>query len=256
MIEQGAKILKAKLAQTLRNEEFCPSWLLGIWINPFFIIRKGLFNGVRQTSKEITGGKLLDIGCGSKPYENLFDVEEYIGIDLRISGHDHKSSKVDKYYDGKVIPFDDEFFDNAFSSEVFEHIFNIDEVLSEIHRVMKNNGKLCITCPFVWDEHEQPYDFARYTSYGIRHLLNKNGFELIQFNKSTSYLAKIFQMLSAYVFQHLLPKNKYGRFILTPIFVAPINIIGSILNFTLPSADTFYHNNIVLAKKVSYRETP
>ena len=88
---------------------------------------------------------------------------------------------IEKYYDGKVISFNDEFFDNAFSSEVFEHIFNIDEVLCEIHRVIKNNGKLCITCPFVWDEHVQPYDFARYTSYGIRHLLNKNGFELINF---------------------------------------------------------------------------
>ncbi len=232
-----------------RREAFYPSYLIGIWINPSFIIRRGLIDGLREISPFLQNGKLLDIGCGSKPYEELFKVEEYCGIDIEVSGHNHASSKVDKFYDGKVIPYSNEDFDHVFSSEVFEHVFNIDELLSETNRVLKPGGKFAFTCPFVWDEHEQPYDFARYTSFAIEHMLTKHGFKLIKLKKSTGYIETVMQMLSVYLYQNVLPKNNYIRIILTPLVVSPINILGLILKFILPKNDNFYHNNIVLAEK-------
>lgn len=232
------------------NESFNPSYFLGIWINPYFIIRKGLIRGVRKISKIFQGGKLLDVGCGSKPYEKLFNVDSYVGIDVEISGHNHKRSKIDKFYDGKNIPFDDKTFDYVFSSEVFEHVLNLDVLLNDINRVLKKDGKLGFTCPFVWDEHEQPYDYLRYTSFSIKNILHKHGFELIELNKSTSYFQTVMQMLSAYIFQHVLPKNKYLKLILTPFFVAPINILGILFGLILPRNYDFYHNNIVIAQKL------
>ena len=223
--------------------------MLGLWINPFFIIRKGLINGVIEISDHVKEGKLLDVGCGSKPYKEIFDVDEYIGIDIEVSGHDHSSSDIDMYYDGKEIPFSDNFFDHVFCSEVLEHVFNIDELLNEINRVLKDGGTFSFTCPFVWDEHEQPYDFARYTSSAIDHLLSKHGFELIKLSKSTFYFQTVMQMLSAYVYQHVLPKNKLVRVLLTPVLVAPINIIGLLFGYFLPKNNNFYHNNIVVARK-------
>jgi ubiquinone/menaquinone biosynthesis C-methylase UbiE len=224
--------------------------MLGLWINPFFIIRKGLINGVKEISAHIKGGKLLDVGCGSKPYKEFFDVDEYIGIDIEVSGHEHYSSHIDMYYDGKSIPFTDNFFDHVFSSEVFEHVFNIDELLNEINRVLKDGGTFCFTCPFVWDEHEQPYDFARYTSFAIDHLLSKHGFKLIKLSKSTFYFQTVVQMLSAFVYQHVLPKNKLFRLLLTPVLVAPINITGLLFGYFLPKNSNYYHNNIVTARKI------
>ncbi len=233
-----------------RRQTFYPSYMIGIWINPSFIIRRGLMDGLQEIAQSLHNGKLLDIGCGSKPYEELFDVEEYLGIDVEVSGHDHASSKVDKFYDGKVIPYDNEHFNHVFSSEVFEHVFNLDELFAEINRVLKPGGKFAFTCPFVWDEHEQPYDFARYTSFAIEHMLAQHGFKLIKLKKSSGYIETVMQMLSSYLYQHVLPKNNYIRVILTPILVAPINILGLILKFFLPKNDNFYHNNIVLAEKV------
>ena len=223
--------------------------MLGLWINPFFIIRKGLINGVTEISDHAKEGKLLDVGCGSKPYKEIFDVDEYIGIDIEVSGHDHSSSDIDMYYDGKEIPFSDNFFDHVFCSELLEHVFNLDELLNEINRVLKDGGTFCFTCPFVWDEHEKPYDFARYTSFAIDHLLSKHGFELIKLSKSTFYFQTVMQMLSAYVYQHVLPKNKLVRVLLTPVLVAPINIIGLLFGYFLPKNNNFYHNNIVIARK-------
>ena len=242
--------MKSFLRKTWDKEQFNPSFILGIWINPFFIIRRGLINGVREISSHMNQGKLLDVGCGSKPYEKLFNVMDYIGIDIEISGHNHSSSKVDKFYDGEKIPFEDEFFENAFASEVFEHVFNIDELLDEINRVLKPGGRLGFTCPFVWDEHEQPYDFARYTSFAVEHLLTVHGFKLIKLTKSTGYFETVMQMLSAYISQHVLPKNAYLRILLIPLFVSPINIAAIALAKVLPKNTNFYHNNIVIAEKL------
>ena len=242
--------MKAYLNYLWKRESFFPSYLLGIWINPFYIIRKGLLDGVREITLHVKGGKLLDLGCGSKPYEDIFEDEEYIGVDIEVSGHDHSTSRIDKFYDGKVIPFSDHQFDSVFSSEVFEHVFNLEELLEEISRVLKPGGKLAFTCPFVWDEHEKPYDFARYTSFAIKHLLHKHKFKLIILKKSTGYVETVMQMLAAYFWQHVLPKNKYLKLILTPFFVAPINIFGLILRRLLPHNNNFYHNNIVVAEKI------
>ncbi len=238
------------LKKIYKKEQFYPSYILGIWIHPLFIIRRGLINGIREISSFVQEGKLLDVGCGTKPYEDMFKVDEYIGIDIQVSGHDHSDSKVDMFYDGKTIPFADEYFDNVFCSEVFEHVFNIDELLPEINRVLKRGGNLCFTCPFVLDEHEQPYDYARYTSFAIEHLLSKNGFKLVKLRKSTVYIETVMQMLSSYIFQHVLPKNNYIKLMFTPLLVAPINILGKVLSKILPKNENFYHNNIVVAEKL------
>ena len=233
------------------REAHCPTILIGIWLNPFFIIRRSLFKGISDIAAHLSEGKLLDFGCGSKPYENLFDVDEYIGIDISVSGHSHTASKVDCFYDGKVVPFPDAYFDNVFSSEVFEHVFNIDEILDEVSRVLKLGGKLGFTCPFVWDEHEQPFDYARYTKFALEHLLQKHGFDLVMFEKSTGYVETIAQMLSAYLWQNVLPRNLYLRFLFVPIVIAPVNLLGLLLSFILPKSDAFYHNNIVIAQKIA-----
>lgn len=238
-----------RIINVIEKEKFCPTFVLGIWINPFFIIRRGLYKGIKKITIGFNDGKLLDVGCGKKPYEHIFQVEEYLGIDVEVSGHDHTHSKIDVLYDGTSIPFCDSYFDYVFSSEVFEHVFNLDELLSEINRVLKKNGKLAFSCPFVWDEHEQPYDYARYTSFALEHLLSKHGFDIIELHKSTNYVSTIAQMFSAFVFQHMLPRNIYLRYLLTPLFVAPINIAGLLFGAILPKNTDFYHNNIVLAQK-------
>ena len=229
------------------REMFAPG-LLGVFINPFFFIRRALYKGVIARKGCLTG-KLLDFGCGRKPYRPFFDVQEYIGLDIEESGHSHKNESIDVFYDGGVIPFADNHFDSAFSSEVFEHVFNLDEVLLELQRVLKPGGHLLVTVPFVWDEHEVPYDFGRYTSFGIAHLLKKAGFEMVSSDKTTNYVETIFQLWNAYVSQVVLPKNKMLKALLTPLFIGPVTILGIVAAALLPKSQGFYHNNVVVARK-------
>ena len=81
-------------------KEFNPSIF-----HPFFFIRKGLLKGIAQHAEKIQG-KLLDFGCGSKPYQSLFQVDEYIGVDYENSGHTHINEQIDVFYDGKHLPFE------------------------------------------------------------------------------------------------------------------------------------------------------
>ncbi len=237
-----------KLEEIYLKETFQPTWM-SLFVNPLYFIRKGLFKSIKSNAKYMKG-KMLDFGCGSKPYKNLFDVKEYIGVDIEESGHSHKNENIDVFYDGKKIPFDDNSFDSVFSSEVFEHIFNLDDILKEINRVMKKDAKLLLTLPFVWDEHEVPYDFARYTSFGIKDILEKNGFQVIKAEKTTTYIETVFQMWNAYVSQVILGFHKHLKVFLFPFLIAPVTLLGILLSKILPDNGNFYHNNVIIAKKI------
>ena len=232
----------------LYNKSLFQPTLFGLLFNPFFIIRRGLYQKVSLLSRYMDG-RLLDFGCGRKPYKALFNVVEYIGTDIEVSGHDHTNEEIDVYYDGKTLPFADESFDSIFSSEVFEHLFNLPKILDELHRVLKPGGYMLVTLPFVWDEHEIPYDYARYTSFGIKHLLEEHGFSIVEEQKTTSYVATICQMWAAYVYQHIFPKNKIARIALTPLFITPITILGVVLSAILPTNMNFFHNNVLVVQK-------
>ena len=235
-----------KLKHILKKQQFLPTYL-GLIINPFYIIRKGLFMGIKNNSKHING-KLLDFGCGNKPYESLFNVTEYVGLDIVESGYpDEKSAEV--FYDGKKIPFNDNTFDSVLASEVFEHIFNPDEALLELNRVLKKGGNILITVPFVWFEHEIPYDFARYTSFGIEHLLRKNGFQIVKTEKTTNYLESLIQLFIAYIFNIVFPKNIYIQYLLHLLITFPLSILLLFLSKLFPSSDKLYCNIVIVAKK-------
>src|SRR5690606_10312656 len=151
-----------------------------------------------------------------------------------VSGHDHHNEDIDVYYDGETLPFADDCFDSVFSSEVFEHVFNLPQIVDELYRVLKPGGRMLVTVPFVWDEHEIPYDFARYTSFGIRHILGEKGFVILEEYKTTNYVATIFQMWAAYVYQYIFPRNKVLRITLTPLFIMPITGCGLMFSAILP----------------------
>ena len=238
------------IIQTYYKHAFDPSQYIGVLINPFYIIRRKLVLNVKDIANRYQGGRLLDLGCGSKPYEHLFSVDEYIGVDIEISGHDHRLSKIDKYYDGKVIPFRDGYFDIVFSSEVFEHVFNLKDILNEINRVLKPGGILAFTCPFAWEEHEQPYDYARYTSFALISLMKEHSFEIVTIKKSTNHFETLMQLFTSYISLHILPKNKWLKIIFGIFTVAPLNIIGVLLGKILPDSENLYHNNIVTARKI------
>lgn len=236
-----------KLKQLYIDEQFNPK-IIGLFINPFYFARKGLYKHVSELIRNLNG-KVLDIGCGQKPYRNLCSCTEYIGLEID-TPQNRQNKKADFFYNGVTMPFSDNYFDSIISNQVFEHVFNPNEFLRETNRVLKMDGVFLITVPFVWDEHEQPYDYARYSSFGLKHILNDNGFEIIEHRKSNNGLEVIFQLLNDYIYKITVTKNGYFNLIITLFLMAPVNIIGLLLSKLLPNNNDLYLDNIVLAKKV------
>lgn len=238
----------SKLKKIVAKQNFNPGFL-GLFVNPFYFARVGLYKNIKELSHFISG-IVLDVGCGEKPYQSIFSVEKYVGMDIEQSGHIHKNENVDVFYDGKKFPFESDSFDSIISNEVLEHVFNPNEHLSEIYRVLKPGGKFLITVPFLWDEHEQPYDYARYSSFGLSHLLKINGFDVIEQRKSIADIRVIFQMINAYIYKKTRWfQNGILNYIITIILTAPFNIIGEIFGLILPKNKDLYLDNIMVAVK-------
>lgn len=218
---------------------------------PGYFVRHRLVEGIRRYANYMNGA-MLDFGCGSKPYQSLFKVDKYIGLDYDGDGHSHVGEQIDYYYDGKKIPFDDNTFDSVFTTEVFEHVFNLTEILPEIHRVMKKGALILITCPFAIAEHETPIDFARYSSFGLKHLMEINGFEIVAQEKLGNSIEVIVSFWLSYLTIHITKQlNKI------PFLGSLFEIINStILNLfaigfgkIFPKGKELYLNNLILCKK-------
>ena len=198
-------------------------------------------------------GNLADIGCGSKPYQKYFSaVKNYTGFDMANEGHSHTNESIDIFFDGKTIPAADASFDSAISSEVLEHVFWPAEWLTEINRVLKTEGSFLLTCPFMFHEHEVPNDYGRYSSYGLKYLLEQHGFEIVEQLKAAPGLQCVllqWNILWWKFFERLLPKPL--AFVLAWFFFFPSNIIGLLFGWLWKRTDSFYAGNMVLCKKIT-----
>ncbi len=228
-------------------------------LSPFFLLRRNFWKIFKQNSSFLTG-KSLDFGAGNQPYKDLFtNTSSCVSLDIETSGYPTEKKTADVYYDGKTIPFEDNTFDSIFASEVFEHIPNLPEILQELHRVLKPGGTLMVSFPFVWPEHEQPYDFRRLTRFGTQDLFEKDQqFKIMHYFTLCNYIETVFLLIIYYIF--CLPdkyfKNKKNpifillRVIIILFFVIPLNILAMILGFLLPNNIDLFTGQIVIAKKL------
>ena len=112
-------------------------------------------------------GRLIDIGCGTKPYRDLLApyVDEHIGQDHQDGPHD--KSNVSILSDAYDIPVADASFDSAVCTGVLEHLEEPEEALCECNRILKPGGIAIYSVPFIWHLHEEPRDFFRFSKQGL-----------------------------------------------------------------------------------------
>jgi SAM-dependent methyltransferase len=229
-----------------------------------WLVRRGLVKVIAYAAKHYASGALLDVGCGGKPYERCFSpyVRSYVGLDTPAS----TLSLADVVGFADNLPFEDCCFDTVLCSSVVEHLAAPQKAIEEMFRVLRPGGHLILTAPQMWHLHEEPWDFYRYTIFGLRHLVQDAGFEIL---RETSY-AGPWSMLGVFFIIHSgsypqwffrkLSSNSAPRrgtrqsnswqkwFLPFRIPIAIINILCAALD-CIPHPGVYWVENAVIAKK-------
>jgi SAM-dependent methyltransferase len=197
-------------------------------------------------------GRMLDAGCGNKPYQPFFDsvTDRYVGVDLT----QNRKNSVDVIIGpADPLPFQDGSFDTVLSTQVLEHVPEPAAYLSDLARVLTPGGYLLLTCPASYMLHEEPHDFFRFTSHGLRHLLKKAGLTVVRLDTAGGAWRLIGQILV----NHKAHGRRWKFPILSGIVYYAV-LVGGNLFFSL--LDDFNTNRLdpanymVVARKVGRNE--
>lgn len=175
-------------------------------------------------------GRLVDIGCGLKPYAKLFApyVTEHVGVDHPDSPH--ALTAVDILATAYDIPVESASFDTALLSEVLEHLEEPLPALHECFRLLRPGGKLILTAPFVWVLHEEPRDYLRYSPHGLRWLLEQASFVDVDIRPLSGQWGTL-ALLSGYALRRS-PARRLGR--LLDAFVHRSHLVAECLDRRRP----------------------
>ena len=141
----------------------------------------------------------LDLGCGESPYIKYFP--NRIGFDFQAR------EGVDVVGDMHQLPFENEKFDIILCSEVLEHSRSPHIAIEEMKRVLKPGGTLILTTRFIFPIHDSPYDFYRYTKYGLRHLFRD--WEIVELEEEAGTIKTLGILLQRIAFQTKLLGGKF-----------------------------------------------
>lgn len=209
------------------EEHFFRPRRYSVLINPYFINRYQLFRAITTFAKSTTATtKILDVGCGIKPYRHLFPAAEYVGIDIAGGGHADQAKTVDAFYDGHHIPFPDGSFDALICTQVLEHADDPDQLVRECSRVLKPGGTAFFSMPFTYPEHEIPYDFRRFTRFEHERLYKKHGFANINIQATTGFCGTFGQLFVIWLFESIPFRSTALKSILSVCVFAPIQILA------------------------------
>ncbi len=167
-------------------------------------------------------GNLVDIGCGNKPYIDFFShVDRHIGVDIA-------GDEADIIADAVFLPLQSDSIDVVLCNQVLEHESEPDKLLVEISRILKEGGLLILSAPQMGRLHGEPYDYYRYTRWGLKYLIEKNGMKIDIVESHGGFFRSIGSHFDFFIIDYF-GKNK---------------CIKNILRFTVININNFMSNFI------------
>ena len=232
------------------NSQFFPRFV-DVLVNPFWLCRRELYKKMCVYAPRLSD-VVLDFGCGTGPYKSLLaSAAQYTGLEYD-SPENRATKNADIYYDGQSIPLEDASINGILSTQTLEHVPNPERIVEEWARIMRPGGYLLLTIPLMWPEHEMPYDFQRYTTNGIRTLLENNGFEIVSQERLLCDCRAPAQLFFAWLYDVLklgsrsLPVRLGG----TAVLFAPVSLVATALAAVMPKSSNTYLDNLVFARRV------
>ena len=217
-----------------------------------YALSKGLKYAIDRELKNKKKLKILDVGCGFKPFYPFFKniAKEYIGTDITKNG-----DLVDIICPAESLNIKNGYADLVLCLSVLEHVDDPYEVVKELYRVTNKNGIVFASTHGAFPFHPYPQDHWRWTQTGLKVLFEKYGsFKNIHVFTTLGSIATLFIPLSYYLYEWT-SKNKLRSKLLRKLLVFINNYIGLILDKKIKSLHdinkptTFFSEIFIIAKK-------
>jgi SAM-dependent methyltransferase len=170
--------------------------------------RRAVLHFVEDTAASLPkGARVLDAGAGEGPYRPLFGHVRYVALDDRRGDRNWDYGHLDAVGDLLRMPFRDAAFDAVLCTETLEHLTEPQGFLREVARVLRPGGRLHMTAPLDFREHQEPHDYFRYTRHGLRMLSERAGLRPLSIEPEGGY----FRMLGDKIqpaHRHLFGKDR------------------------------------------------
>lgn len=236
-----------------RDIELTDKYLSSTLFHAGFWVRTRLDNAIKLKAN-VAHGVLLDIGCGVKPYEDVFApyIARYIGLEYSPDSG-YRGNKADFCGDAGYLPLANESVDTVLCTEVFEHLPHPEKAAEEIARVLRPNGVAIITAPFFYPVHDA-YDFFRYSPDGIATILKRHGLKIEEVNSLSGGGVTVAAMFNLLWFDlgFLWTKWLYPiGVILRPllwILIFIVNVLGWLFDQVIASKQMSF-NHLTIARK-------
>jgi SAM-dependent methyltransferase len=190
-----------------------------------YAVRKPLLDWL--AAQDVRGLRVLDVGCGDRPYEALLvGAAEIVGFDVPGNPHADIHGSID------AIPVEDASFDVVLCLQVLEHVPDPAAAVRELRRVVKPGGRVFLSTHGVYPFHPNPDDLWRWTHDGLERLFCANGEWSSVTVRPGAGTAATVAMLVAHVID-LLAKRVRLRPLGTPL-VALLNAGGEALDRAVP----------------------
>lgn len=192
-----------------------------------FIVLSQLNHWLENNAKPFALGILLDYGCGGQPYRTLFGevVSRYIGADVVAAAGINLDVILTP---GSPAPLPDASVDTILSTQTLEHVYDFSEYLDDCQRLLGQHGRLILSAPMQWRLHESPFDYWRFTRFGLEEKLRRAGFEIVEMQPCGG----VFSLLGQIYLSHLSERDK-----LRPWLTRLINRSATSLDRRYPDAD-------------------
>lgn len=207
-----------------------------IYHRPYLVLNelsKQIQEVIQKELKNKTKLKILDVGCGTKPYFPFFKekAEMYIGVDV------DSALNADVVCVSENLPFANETFDVIVCTQVLEHVNDPKRVIAEMHRVLKGSGLIILSTHGVWNKHARQ-DYWRWTDIGLKKMFSI--FKDVEVRNNGGAILCFFQILNLYI--AWLPIGKRLLWLIS-------NVLGRTLDRLVYVDDYLIINYLVIAKK-------
>ena len=188
----------------------------------FFKPSKFLLLQKIKENTDFVFGVTLDAGSsGINRYGNLFPkITKYLTLDIKSECKPDIIASIDN------IPLENDSIDSIICTQVIGDVVDPSKVIKEFYRVVRPGGVVLLSESFMNEIHGEPFDYWRFTSYGLKNLFESNGFNIVKLEQVGGFFSVMAQNQIRYLIERLKLNN--GR-LLAKLFCPIINLFGRLL---------------------------